>query len=163
MNWNNESGYPGYTFYGVKTLSHAARTQPRGSMLCWAYAFGALLGVNPSTVATFTVLDATFLGQLIKDTDDMVKAFNSYGQYGSINPLTPWYDAHWGTAQLEQHFPQATITTGHVIVALAIGRHGSDPTKEEQVRYWDPADAQIHTVGMTVFNSKHPTKGYVKA
>ncbi|MEY9931709.1 hypothetical protein ABH926_006358 [Catenulispora sp. GP43] len=162
MSWRETLQGQAYTFYGRQTLSHTARAQGRGTMTCWAFSFGAILNTTWSSMALFTPLDQLFQGQGNKGTYEMVEAINRDGSHGRIRMLARWFGTDWSTSQIEQNFPQATFITGHVVVALAIGQP-DDPTQPVAVRYWDPADAQIHTVTLTQFMAFGPTEGFVKA
>jgi hypothetical protein len=163
MSWREN----GYIFYGRQTLSHTARSQGRGTMLCWCYAFGAILDTNWSGVALFSDLNALSKGQSPQGINLMVEAINKDGRHGHLRALARWHGADWGPAQLEQNFPQATLINGHVVVALAIGKADppakpDEPAKPDLVRYWDPGDAQIHIVSLAAFTSLNPHGGFIR-
>jgi hypothetical protein len=162
MSWRETWQQNAYTFYGTQTLSHTARAQGRGTMNCWAFSFGAILNTSWSSMALFTPLDQLFQGQGNQGTYLMVEAINKDGSHGQIRKLARWFGTDWSASQIEQNFPQATLITGHVVVALAIGKP-DDSSKPVAVRFWDPADALIHTVTLTQFMAFQPTEGFVKA
>ena len=152
-----------YTFYGVQTLSYTAASQPPGSMTCWSYALGAILGVPWSTVALHSDLGGVIEGQSTVGVRELYLALNKSAEqnrWGRLRELARWYAVEWHPDQLEEYFPQALAITGHFVVALAIGRAASKP---EKIRYWDPGDAQIHVELLKEFALNYrPEFGVIK-
>jgi hypothetical protein len=150
-----------YTFYGKQSLPHTARMQEPGSMECWAYCLGAVAGVDWSSVAQYSALDDMIKGQDTPQTYELVDAINKAAGGTLLRKPARWYAQEWSGDQLEAAFPAAVAITGHFVVALAIGKA---PGRSDVVRYWDPADAQIHTKEVETFKQEFkPEFSIVKA
>ncbi|TQJ46395.1 hypothetical protein OHU34_41770 [Streptomyces sp. NBC_00080] len=138
----------GYTFYGKESLPHTARMQDPGSMECWAFCLGAVAGLPWSTVATHTALGDLTHGQNTANTNLLVERLNQLPGGPTLRLPARWYSPDWDGNKLRQMFPAAVAIDHHFVVALAIGKALGQP---DAVRYWDPADAQIHTVTVDQF------------
>ncbi|WP_327694784.1 hypothetical protein [Streptomyces sp. NBC_00459] len=140
-----------YTFYGKQSLSHTARRQAPGSMECWAYCLGAVAGMDWSSTAQFSALDDMIKGQDTAQTYELVESINKANGVPLLRRTGRWYSPEWNPDQLKEYFPAAVAIVGHFVVALAIGKA---PQRPDVVRYWDPADAQIHTVEVEAFKQQ---------
>jgi hypothetical protein len=146
----------GYTYYGVQTLSKTARQQEPGSMTCWAFALGAILGVSWGTVATHTSLNAMIKGANIVEVRQLYIDLNASAAsqgWSRLRELARWYSPGWDGQTLEENFPQALAITGHFVVALAIGK-ANDGQQPDRIRYWEPGDAQIYTITVNEFGRR---------
>jgi hypothetical protein len=140
-----------YTYYGVQTLSHTARSQGEDTYTCWAFSLGAILGLPWSTVALHTKLDSAISG--VEDVVEFRKLVSSLNAAANSNwpqlrELARWYSADWDGQMLERSFPQALAIRGHVVVALAIGKSNGNP---DMIRYWEPGNGQIITIPVAEF------------
>ena len=141
-------------YYGRRNPPNLQAQDP-GSMYCWACALAALAGVNLGAIAIDAPLQQMIEGQETVETRQLVEQVNRQRAIGGrLREPARWYSKDWQADTLLQNFPCALACDQHFLMVLAIGRKNQQPDgTNDQVRYWDPADAQVHQTDIKTFQA----------